>query len=358
MLCLLVFVPGRPLSEHQIAIWTLEGPFAGVAQSMALQGRFRPKFLSALVAQYFSSQVRRLQVHPYQNNGVEALLAQVALVAARVLVLQHVIAQACGRRVLVAAQTALQFGLDWLLAAVHSPRVHGQRPFSLQADATLGTHRPGRIQMHRVPMSVEAGARFAGVEAASNFARVRLSGRVRFHVRLQQLAREVGGAALGAQVVALGRVLRRNMRAQQRARVEDAVALEARHFWRRVARQVAVEARLRAEHPTASRLRTLQLGTLAQVRAQNVPGQVAPLIAPLAEVALDVWVQVHVANVFVHGSAPFRGVIAAQVAAEHARRCLHNPLSRPLRTRRLIRSSGKIGKHTNFRFNILLIVSC
>jgi len=195
--------------------------------------------------------------------------------------------------------------------------------------------RSQRHWMHRESVAVEASARFAGEEAGGDGARMRPARSMSVRMRNQQLTRDERGAALGAQVASLGGVLRQHVRAQLRARVEKSRACAARDFRRRVARHVAFEALLRVEDAAAALQRANQPRPHAQVRAQHVLGQVAPLVAAPAEVALDQRVQVHVAHVRLDVAAQARGEVAAHVALEHARRHLHDPFACPLRTRGL-----------------------
>jgi hypothetical protein len=139
VLSLLVLVPGGLLSEHDIAVGTLEGPLARVPQSVRLERQFRPEEVAALAAFHLGPQVHRLQVHLEQSERVEALLAQIALESARVLVLQHVLPQMPRRLWPVAALAAREFAdrLGRRGGAVNALRVRQQRPLRLEPTAAL-----------------------------------------------------------------------------------------------------------------------------------------------------------------------------------------------------------------------------
>lgn len=271
MLRLLVFVPGRLLSEHDVTIRTVERPLSSVPQSVRFQCQFGPESVTALFAHHFDAQMHRLQMHLEQNDCVETLLAHIALEATRVFVLQQMLTQVpCGLR-FVTAKAAFELGLWGAWRAMDTPRVSEQRPLGLEAATTVVALRRQRHRMHRQPVAVEASARFAGVKTADHGARMRPSGGVRVRMRFQQLARDEGGAALGAQVAPLSGVLRRRVRAQQRARVKEARACAARHGGHRMARYVTFKAWFRCEDALAACHWTSQLRSHAKVRAQQVP---------------------------------------------------------------------------------------
>ena len=134
-----MLVPGGLLSEHDIAVGTLEGPLARVSQSVRLERQFRPEEVAALAAFHLGPQVHRLQVHLKQSESVEALLAQITLEATRVLVLQHVLPQMPRRLRPVAALAALELAhrLGSWGGAVDALRVTQQRPLGLEPTAAL-----------------------------------------------------------------------------------------------------------------------------------------------------------------------------------------------------------------------------
>jgi hypothetical protein len=84
----LVAIPSRQMSERCITIGTFVRQFSSVPQLVTLERMFGHKLVTTLAALQFGSQMRPNQMHCERAKDVETLLAQIALKAPRVFMLQ------------------------------------------------------------------------------------------------------------------------------------------------------------------------------------------------------------------------------------------------------------------------------